>query len=103
LRIELVEFLVYTLSIMNIVKIYTTSVCPYCDAAKRLFKSMGVAFEEINLEGRPDERQRLSEANGGWRTVPMIFVGETFVGGFTDAKALHDRGELLPMVHGQKP
>jgi glutaredoxin 3 len=88
---------------MNTVKIYTTSVCPYCDSAKRLFKSLGVAYEEISLEGRPEERQRLSESNGGWRTVPMIFIGETFVGGFTDAKALHDSGKLLLMVRGQKP
>jgi glutaredoxin 3 len=88
---------------MNIVKIYTTSVCPYCDSAKRLFKSLSVDFEEISLEGRHDERQRLSEANGGWRTVPMIFIGETFVGGFTDVKTLHDRGELLPMVQGKQP
>jgi glutaredoxin 3 len=88
---------------MNAIKIYTTSVCPYCDAAKRLFKSLGLAYEEISLEGRPEERQRLSESHGGWRTVPMIFIGDRFVGGFTDAKALHDRGELLPMVQGQKP
>jgi glutaredoxin 3 len=80
------------------VKIYTTSVCPYCDAAKRLFKGLGIHFEEISLEGRHEERQRLSEANGGWRTVPMIFIGERFVGGFNDVKALHDRGELLDLV-----
>lgn len=80
------------------VKIYSTSVCPYCDSAKRLLKSLGVAYEDINLEGKHEERQRLSEENGGWRTVPMIFVGSRFIGGFNDMKALHDRGELLPMI-----
>jgi len=88
---------------MNIVKIYSTSVCPYCDAAKRLLKSLGVAYEDINLEGQHEERQRLSEANGGWRTVPMIFIGEKFIGGFDDLRALHSRAELLPMINGSEP
>ena len=87
---------------MKQVKIYTTSVCPYCDSAKRLFKSLGVAFEEVSLEGRHEERIRLSEANGGWRTVPMIFVGDRFIGGFDDAKRMSDRGELMPLIHGQE-
>ena len=85
---------------MKLVKIYTTTVCPYCDAAKRLFRALGVPFEEISLEGRAEERTRLSKENGGWRTVPMIFVGSQFIGGFDDAKKLHDRGELLPLING---
>lgn len=88
---------------MKQVKIYTTKICPYCEAAKRLFKSLGVAYEEISLEGRPEERTRLSAENGGWRTVPMIFVGERFIGGFDDAKKLHDRGELMPIITGSMP
>ena len=85
---------------MNQVKLYTTSSCPYCESAKRLFKSLGIDYEEINLEGRHEERQRLSEENNGWRTVPMIFVGERFLGGFNDVKALHDKGQFLPLVSG---
>jgi glutaredoxin 3 len=88
---------------MNTVKIYSTTVCPYCDAAKRLLKSLGVAYEDINLEGQHEERQRLSEANGGWRTVPMIFIGEKFIGGFDDLRGLHSRGELMPMINGLEP
>jgi glutaredoxin 3 len=85
---------------MNKVIIYTTSICPYCDSAKRLFKSLNVSYEEISLEGQHEERVRLSKAHGGWRTVPMIFIGEQFIGGFDDAKKLHDRGALLPLING---
>lgn len=85
---------------MNTVKIYSTTVCPYCDAAKRLLKSLGVPYEDINLEGQDEERQRLSEANGGWRTVPMIFIGDRFIGGFDDLRALHSRGELMSTING---
>ncbi len=34
------------------VTIYTTPYCPYCHAAKRLLKSKGVAFEEIDVQNR---------------------------------------------------
>lgn len=86
---------------MNSIKLYTTSSCPYCEAAKRLFKSLGLAYEEINLESKHAERQRLSDENGGWRTVPMIFVGDKFIGGFDDVKALHSKGMFLPMAQGK--
>lgn len=80
------------------VKIYTTSFCPYCVAAKNLFQSLGQPYEEINLDGQNELREELSRANGGWRTVPMIFINERFQGGFTDVKALHDKGQLLPLL-----
>ena len=82
------------------VRVYTTNVCPYCVAAKRMLKELNVSFDEINLENQLELRMQLSRENGGWRTVPMIFIGETFIGGFTDMKAIHDRGELLPLIQG---
>jgi len=80
------------------VKIYTTRICPYCVAAKELFKSLNVAFEEISLEGQDDLRHRLSVENKGWRTVPMIFINSQFYGGFTDVESLHRQGKLLPLL-----
>ena len=83
---------------MNPVTIYTTALCPYCHAASRLLSGLGVEFEEIRLDGRPEERARLSEENGGWRTVPMIFVGDRFIGGFTELRELHRSGELRELL-----
>jgi glutaredoxin len=83
---------------MSKLKIYTKSHCPYCDSAKRLFSQLNQQYEEINLENDPDLRSKLSSENGGWRTMPMIFAGTEFLGGFTDVKALHDRGEFLPKL-----
>jgi glutaredoxin 3 len=79
---------------MSDVKIYTTSVCPYCLAAKRLLHEQGVVFEEIRLDFDPQERRRLSEQLNGWRTVPMVFIGDDFVGGFTELRELASRGGL---------
>ncbi len=75
--------------------IYSTSHCPYCDQAKRLFSQIGLKFDEIKLDDKPELRAKLSKDNAGWRTVPMIFVEQEFLGGFSDVKALHDKKLFL--------
>ena len=82
---------------MTNVTIYTTSVCPYCIRAKNLFKSLNVPYTEVNLENDPTLRQQLS-VKYKWRTVPMIVVGERFLGGYDDVSELHRRGELTPLL-----
>ncbi|PLY00991.1 MAG: glutaredoxin 3 [Desulfuromonas sp.] len=79
---------------MKQVIVYTTTVCPYCIKAKQLLKNKGVDFEEINLDGNPDERMKLVEKANGMRTVPQIFIGERHVGGCDDLYALEFNGEL---------
>lgn len=78
---------------MKPVTIYTWTICPYCDRAKALLKNKNVPYEEVNLDGRDDELKALRERTG-FRTVPQIFVGDHFVGGFSDLSALEQKGEL---------
>ena len=84
---------------MTDVRIFTTRVCPYCIAAKRLLTSLGVPFDEVALDAKPELRQQLSEENGGWKTVPMVFVGDRFVGGFTELRQIEQSGELFTLLH----
>jgi len=72
---------------------YTTRICPYCVAAKRMLQRIGVAYEEVDLSSNSDLRMELSDATG-WRTVPMMFVEGRFVGGYDDLYAAWKRGEL---------
>jgi glutaredoxin 3 len=65
-------------------------------------RSLNLEYQEISLEDDTTLFRKLSQENGGWRTVPMIFVGEKFVGGFDDIAAMHKRGELLPLVQASK-
>ncbi len=81
------------------IRIYSTSTCPFCHAAKDLFTDLGYSFTEILLDDDPELRQRLGAENGGWSTVPMIFIGDRFIGGFTDAAELHQKAELLPLLN----
>ena len=78
--------------------IYTKTVCPYCTSAKNLFKNLGAEYEEINLDGKDELRAKLSNENGGFRTVPMIFIDNKFIGGFDDASKLHKSGELTKLL-----
>lgn len=83
---------------MQVVKMYTTAVCPYCVQAKRVLKSRGVEhIEEIRVDLEPSERIKMVETTGR-RTVPQIFVGATYVGGCDDLMALDGRGELMPLL-----
>jgi glutaredoxin 3 len=78
---------------------YTTAWCPYCIRAKRLLKSKGWDFEEIDVDGDFEKRRWLVQVTGR-RTVPQIFIGDEPVGGFDDIHALDRRGELDRKVLG---
>lgn len=79
---------------MQEITLYTTPSCGYCQAAKRLLSGRGLAFKEVDLARDTDLRQKLSRENGGYRTVPMIFIGSEFIGGFTDLATLESSGTL---------
>jgi glutaredoxin 3 len=83
---------------MNVVRMYTTQVCPFCVRAKALLKQRGVDhIDEVRVDTNPVERDRMVELTGR-RTVPQIFIGSTHVGGCDDLVALDQRGGLLPML-----
>ncbi len=71
--------------------------CPYCDRAKVLLENKGIAYEILDLTDKMDELEAWKEKTG-WKTVPMIFINDVLVGGYTDLKALDDEGKLEDMV-----
>jgi glutaredoxin 3 len=83
------------------VKLYVTSNCPYCVRAKQFLESKGVGYELIDLTHKPEDLERLKNTTH-WRTVPQIFVGETFIGGYTDMVKLDSDGRLDPLLAAQK-
>jgi len=79
------------------VTVYTTRICPYCVAAKRLLAARGVPFEEIDVTGDDAKRAWLLEATGR-RTVPQIFIRGEAIGGYDDLAALDRSGRLAQML-----
>lgn len=59
--------------------IYSKNNCPFCDQAKSLVESKGVAYNIINVEEDVNSRKFL--ADQGLRSVPQIFQGTTIVPG----------------------
>lgn len=85
---------------MQSVEIYTSPLCGYCHAAKRLLTSKGVTFSEIDVSREPAKRQEMMSRSAGRHTVPQIFVGPTHVGGCDDLFALEQSGKLDPLLAG---
>jgi glutaredoxin 3 len=73
---------------------YSTAWCGYCQRARNLLERKGVAVREIKIDEDPAERDVMLSRSGGRRTVPQIFIGERYVGGYDDLAALDRSGEL---------
>jgi glutaredoxin 3 len=67
--------------------IWSKDQCPYCVQAKALLTSKGIDYEERNISQGPWTREQLLEAVPTARTLPQIFLGEEYVGGFDKLKA----------------
>ena len=73
--------------------IYSKDFCPYCEGAKELFRSKGISFKEVNVSKDPKALDEIKKKTSH-QTVPQIFVGGKFLGGFQEVKALDDAGKL---------
>ena len=78
---------------MPSIEIYTSALCGYCQAAKRLLDRKGARYEEIRVDQLAGKREEMI-ARSGRRTVPQIFIGQTHVGGFDDLSDLDRSGGL---------
>ncbi|MBD3763226.1 MAG: glutaredoxin 3 [Rhodobacterales bacterium] len=83
---------------MKPVEIYTTPLCGYCHAAKRLLTAKGAAYTEIDVSRDPALRATMVQRSQGGRTVPQIFIGGVHVGGCDDLHALDRAGRLDPLL-----
>ena len=79
---------------MQRVTIYSTTLCPFCWRAKRLFDVKGVSYEEINIMDDPGLRSEMVSRAGGESTVPQIFIAGQHIGGSDELIALEKTGKL---------
>ena len=80
---------------------YSTAVCPYCIRAEQLLRARGAEdIEKIRVDLDPALRDEMMTRTAR-RTVPQIFIGETYVGGCDDLIALDQAGKLLPLLSGE--
>ena len=65
------------------IKVYTKNNCKWCRRAKKWLKIRNIEYNEILLQ---DEQLEQFKAEHGVQTVPLIYINDSKVGGFTDLK-----------------
>ena len=79
------------------VVVHGTRTCGYCFSAQRLLRARGIDFQYVDITG--DRVARLSLYQRTGRTsVPQIWIGEQWIGGFEELEALDESGELAAMT-----
>jgi len=80
------------------VVMYATAICPFCIRAEQLLRDRGVSdIVKLPVDSDPELLEEMIQRTER-RTVPQIFIGETYVGGYDDLFALDQQGQLLPML-----
>lgn len=83
---------------MPSIEIYTSPLCGFCHAAKRLLTQKGVSFAEVDIMAEPSRRSEMMDRAGGRHTVPQIFIAGTHVGGCDELYELERAGKLDPLL-----
>ena len=81
------------------VEVYSSPICGYCHAAKRLLTNKGIEFEEYNVAFNSDQKREMLTRSGGRHTVPQIFINNDHVGGYDELSRLEQQNELDSLVN----
>ncbi|WKY45616.1 glutaredoxin domain-containing protein [Eubacteriaceae bacterium ES2] len=79
------------------IRLYIWNHCPYCRGAKRLLDEKNLQYQEIDIFRDDEMRKKLQDETSHY-TVPYIFIGDQFIGGFSELRALDESGKLTEML-----
>lgn len=83
------------------VVIYSKSVCKFCVMAKEFFKEHQIPYQEIMLDPKSNEyADQVSDLleRTNHTTFPYIFVGDEFIGGYTDLMTAYNTLRLHELL-----
>ena len=83
---------------MKKVVMYTGPRCNYCSAAKHLLNKKKVSYTEFDIAIDPSKMREMQIRTNGAKTIPQIFIGDTYVGGYNELKALEVEGKLNSLL-----
>ena len=61
-------------------KVYTANYCSFCSRAIQFLEKEGLKVWIVDITDDQDERKMLVERTGQ-KTVPQIWIGDTYIGG----------------------
>ena len=80
------------------IKMYTAGWCGWCRRAKRLLAGYGYpAITEVNIDEWDPDREKLKSLTGQ-ETIPQIFIGDHYVGGYPELVELIKQDRLHPLA-----
>jgi glutaredoxin 3 len=66
--------------------VWSKDQCAFCVQAKALLESRGIEYEERNIMQGTWSREQLLESVPTARTLPQIFLGDNYIGGFAELR-----------------
>lgn len=70
------------------IKIYTTTSCPWCTKAKDYFNSKNIKFEELNVQDDMQARDEMIKKSKQMK-VPVLDINGTIIVGFNETSILN--------------
>ncbi|MDC3091599.1 glutaredoxin 3 [Rickettsiales bacterium] len=83
---------------MKKITIYSSLICPYCIAAKKLLISEGLGFDEIIIDNKPELKDEMIKKTNGNYTVPQIFFDDELIGGFDQLSILNKNKSIKSLI-----
>ncbi len=74
------------------IKIYTTTSCPWCIKAKDYFKSKNIEFQELNVQDDMQARDEMIKKSKQMK-VPVLDINGTIIVGFNETSILNALGK----------
>ena len=66
--------------------------------SRALVEQNKLDFNDIDVSNDHALREKISRENGGFRTVPMIMVGDIFIGGYDDLMTSVKSGQFEQLL-----
>ena len=82
------------------VVVFAKTTCGFSHAAIDIFEDMDLDPDVVQLNTRPDgpALQNALHEMTGMRTVPSVWVGGKFIGGYSETSQLLRSGELVELL-----
>lgn len=74
------------------IKVYSTSTCPWCDKVKNYLKSENIEFQEINVQDNMKAREEMIKRSNQMG-VPVLDINNNIIIGFDKPAILKALGK----------
>ena len=78
-------------------KVYSASYCTWCSKAVQFLENEGLKVRIMDITDDQDERHILVERTGQ-KTVPQIWIGEAYIGGYDRMMKMASTKDLKPII-----